>query len=210
MVVDLHPERQQSLRVVPGNKLYSKAHTTKVGVVSSSMTTKIKVRDFNAKLGVGQEAVFAKFPGATARQISVYSAYMTLVEKPETLIIVAGGNDLALQMREEEGGAGQVDVEVIGNNILDIARGARDQGIHDVFVSGLIIRRGLKNDGFRRLVNDYLKQCCQVEGFKYVSHGNIRLNDLWVDGIHLNSGGTQKLMDNLLRCCTSYNPYLCD
>ena len=132
------------------------------------------------------------------------------MEKRETLIIVAGGNDLALQMREEEGGAGQVDIKVIGNNILDIARGARDQGIHDVFVSGLIIRRGLKNEGFRRSSNDYMKQCCQVEGFRYVSHENIRLNDLWVDGIHLNSGGTQKLMDNLLRCCTSYNPYLCD
>ena len=60
------------------------------------------MRDFNNQLGVGEEAIFAKFPGATARQISVYSPYMTMVEKPDTLVIVAGGNDLALQMREED------------------------------------------------------------------------------------------------------------
>ena len=209
-MIDPHPERQQSLRVVPGHKLYRKVHITKVGVVSSSLTNKIKVRDFNNKLGVGEEAIFAKFPGATAWQIRVYSTYMTMVEKPDTLVIVAGGNDLALQMREEDRRGGNVNIEGIANDILDIARGAKVQGIHDIHVSSVLVRRGLKNEGFRRDINVYIKQRCEAEGFKYLCHDNIMLSDLWVDGIHLNSGGTQKLRENLLRCCTSYNPYLCD
>ena len=188
----------------------SNGEKSKVGVVADSTCGRIKVRDFNYKLGLGEEAVFEKFPGATARQIGVYSQHMKVVEKPETLIVIAGTNDLGKSVWELEKFGKEIDTKAIANDIMNIGRDAQNHGVGTIYVSSLLRRRGLKYEELRRQINMHLETYCNVEGIHFLSHENIYLSDLWVDGLHLNSGGIQKLMDNMLRCCTTYNPYLCD
>ena len=172
-------------------------------IVSDSMTRSIKVRTFNSYLDGRKEVVkISKFPAAHANQIRLYSQYTLQVDKPSQLIVAAGSNDISYDMSK-----GVADPQVIAERILNIARDARNEGVRDIFISGLMKRRGRQYNYIILEVNLALRLRCVEENFHFISNENIELGDL-CDGLHLNYKGNAKFIQNLLQCCHSYNPYL--
>ena len=53
-----------------------------------------------------------------------------------------------------------------------------------------------------------IRIACMQNNFYFIDNNNITEFDLHYDGLHLNATGTEKLAINLLKCCSSYNPYL--
>ena len=172
-------------------------------IVSDSMTRSIKVNYFNSHLDMRKECVkISKFPAAHARQIRLYSQYTLQVDRPTHLIIVAGTNDVAYDMS-----SGSAKPEEIAGLILNIARDAKEEGVKDIFISGLMGRRGLQFYDIISEINIILRLNCIREDFIFINNDNILLHDL-SDGLHLNQKGNTKFINNLLQCCHSYNPYL--
>ena len=106
-------------------------------IISDSMTRSIRVKYFNSHLDERKEIVkISKFPAAHANQIRLYAQYSLQVDKPSRVIIAAGSNDVAYDMS-----TGSADPEVIAKRILDIAWDARNEGVREGFISGLMKRR---------------------------------------------------------------------
>ena len=124
------------------------------------------------------------------------------MDKPSRVIIAAGSNDVAYDMS-----TGSADPEVIGKRILDIAWDARNEEVREVFISGLMKRRGFQYSDIISQINLILRLWCMRENFYFIDNDNIQLDDL-CDGLHLNHRGNAKFIKNLLQCCHSYNPYL--
>ena len=209
VVVDNFPEQQQ-IKLVPGKKPYNRAHVSNIAVVTDSMTNRIKARDFNRKLGEEEKAIFSKFHGATAKAICHYAEYTIEEDSPKSIIILAGTNDISYAY-----GVGmEPDPYTISEHVMDIGRKAKRKGVESVYVSGIIRRRGRRYERIRKDINCMLERKCNEEGSCYVNHDNISLENLSFDGLHLNHMGTERLMQNLLKCCKStpyweqFNPYL--
>ena len=173
-------------------------------IVSDSMTRSIPVRHMNSYLDNRTEVVkIHKYPAAHANQIRLYAQYTLQMDKPTQVIINAGSNDVSYDMWTE-GGANP---EIIAERVLDIARDARTAGTKNIFISGLMKRKGLQYAEIINEVNLRLREKCLIEDFYFLDNDNINLSDL-CDGLHLNQWGNRKFIKNLLQCCHSYNPYL--
>ena len=185
-------------------KSYADAHMLKVSIVSDSMCNRIRGRNLNDYLdGNMEKAIISKFPGAHAEQIKHYSKYTIEHDGISDLIICAGANDLTYDYYN-----GIANAENIANKILDIGREARKEGVPNIHVCGLIIRRDTRFFTLRNSVNCILRLKCANEGFMFIDNNNIYTNDLYIDGLHLNDIGSFKLKHNILRSCHTYNPYL--
>ena len=131
----------KEIPVRPGTNTYAETvkQIRKTTIVSDSICRSIRVRDFNNKLdGDSERVMINKYPAAHAKQIQHYTQYTLQNDKPDSLIIVAGTNDVAYDY-----GNGIADVATIGNRILNIAQDAKASGVKDIFISGLMTRKGL-------------------------------------------------------------------
>ena len=140
--------------------------------------------------------MFKKFSGATAPEINDYSKTTIRNDKPRGLLVIAGANDCSYKSRNYQ----IPNIEEIANDIINIGIEARNEGVKNIFISGLITRKGLKLEMIRREVNHMLYSKCLYYDMYYVDNDNIGLDDLWDDGLHLNTNGAAIFQNNLLRC----------
>ena len=126
--------------------------------------------------------------------------------QPETLIVVAGTNDISFDTH-----AGTANADVIAERVIAIGKEAvRDfKSIKRVAISSIILRGAAQYSGIVFDVNLRLQLRCIQEGFAYINNEGIEKRDLY-DGLHLNRFGNEKFLHKLLSCCESYNPYLDD
>ena len=61
--------------------------------------------------------------------------------------------------------------------------------IKNIFVSGLTIVNNRLNSDFMNAVNNILKLDYVKYGYSFIKNSNILSDDLWQDGLHLNSSG---------------------
>ena len=198
--------KQTGRPIIPGNRLYSEVHISKVAIVSDSMSGRMRTNELNCYLQEQEErAIISKNPGATARQIKHNSAFIIQEEDPDVLVVVAGVNDILYGSKH-----GQTSNEhTVAKDILDIARQAKELGVKTVYVSSIMAMSNSRLDRQRNRVNTLIKSACIEEGFGYFPHENITQHDLAWDNLHLNRRGQMVLMDNILvSCCSTYNPYL--
>ena len=197
--VDQHPDtgagRKVPVSIVPGIQSYSHAHQNTISIVTDSMTNGIRSRDFNEHLEFGK-AIFKKFMGATASEIKEYSGVTIRRDTPQGLLVVAGANDVSYGCQR-----GQTpDAKKIAEEIIDIGIEARNKGVKNVFISGLITRRGLRVEMIRREVNHFLYSMCLDKEFYFINNDNIGIDGIYDDGLHLNRFGSATFQENLLRC----------
>ena len=93
---------------------------------------------------------------------------------------------------------GGADSEIITERVLDIARDARIAGVNNIFISGLLHRKGRQFSNIIDEINLRLRLRCVIEDFHFIDNGNIHLDDL-CDGLHLNERGNRKFIYNLLQ-----------
>ena len=179
-------------------------------VASDSMTRSIRVRAINNMLNANslkhQEArkiEIDKFPGAHANKIRHCVQYSLQEFQPDTLVIIAGANDITYDSQ-----AGNADAKQIAVKVTNIARDALAKGIRDVHVFGITQRRNTQFGQLIKQTNLELRLLCGELHINYVDTGDIYLRDIDRDGIHLNGQGTKKLTRKILRCDNNYNPML--
>ena len=162
-------------------------------VFSTSMTRDIDQVEFN-KCFVKGHARFQKFHGGRARHMKEYVQTHMREEKPDTVIIHAGGNDLRT-MRNNPTPPMQV-----ANEIIDIGLACKKNGASRVIISGVITRKPKFLQDRCRDVNEVLASLCEISKFTYIDNKDITLDYLLKDGVHLNDEGSVLLAQNYLNC----------
>ena len=155
--------------------------------------------------------IFNRFPGGSAEGIVHYIDYALTKNTPDELSLSLGTNDVLNEVRKRSTPGNNEDTKEpleIANLITLCARKGIDRGVKRVNIHGIPVIRGTRYQFFRNTINLHLKEACEREGFNFIDNGNICLNDLRDDGIHLNFSGTFKLKCHLLSTCPSFNPYL--
>ena len=144
-----------------------------------------------------EEIHFNKFPGAHARQIKHYATWSIENGEADSIVILAGTNDINYD--------NDPSVEQISKRVLDIARQAKQMGVANIYVCGLVYRKQKSYDNIIRDINLAIQLVSSDEGFVFISNDNIIGSDLHSDGLHLNPGGTEKLLKNILSyTCPSF------
>ena len=188
-----------TVKVVPGNRPYNQAHIKNITIALDSMTRSIKNRELNDLLkssGVRDvRAKVYKFPGANAKQICRYSKLNIEDDDSHALLVISGTNSLRQQKTQYD----RLSDETIAKQIIQTGINAKKQGVTNVFISGIIFRRGTfyQNQIFN--INEILRGECLKLGFFYIDQSNIRMEHLCKDGLHLNEAGTSILKNNILR-----------
>ena len=96
-------------------------------------------------------------------------------------------------------------LEIISDRVLDIARQAKQMGVKNIYICGIINRKKNGFDSITKDINLAWQLVSSDEGYVFISNDNIIKSDLNGDGLHLNPNGTNKLIYNILQhTCTSY------
>ena len=185
------PETQDTIPLIPGADLYSdvvKGAIKKVSVFSTSITKGVNVRELN-QLFCGDKINIHRFHGKKAQHFRHYIPVHMAEDKPDTCVIVAGGNDLP----------GHMPVHDIANHLIDAAITCRNYGASKVIIASVLPREKYHCQVRRKELNNLLVDMCHLGNFTYMDNWNISpAYHLDHDGVHLNRRGSDQLKFNLL------------
>ena len=178
----------------PGPKSYSDVVTgqKKSMIISTSMTRGIGVQYFNQKYYKQGTATFHRFHGGKARHIRNQVETHLHEERPDAVIILAGGNDLPTKKRNP------TSINGIANQIMDIALMCKKYSVTDICISSVLPREEAYMQLRRKDLNDVLKSLCEIYNFHFINNdigdGRIILSEhIDSDGVHLNPLGSELL-----------------
>ena len=180
----------------PGRASFANAarQGPKVFIATDSMAQRIRKREFYAHLRNGFARI-KPFPGVTASYLHHYILPHLIEECPNTLVLHVGTNSIHDRSRN---------AEKIADEVINIGLTAKEFGVENIIISGLIMRRnGVGPDQKRRAVNDILKTKCILNNFIYINNDVITLDDIDEDRVHLLEFGSVKLANNILRVLNS-------
>ena len=194
-VVNPYPEsRTQGVIVVPGEKSYSEAHLHKVLFVTDSMCGGIRrgeLMDDMKRNGMDVDLSFRRYGGGQTHELYRHAQVNIADEKPHGLILVAGTNDLS-----RRGSRRQLTDEEIVNNLLATGQVAKEQGVINVLISSIIIRKGFYYAKRISNINSLIEEGCRKYGFIFIDNSNIQIQH--TDGLHLTNEGTSILKTNII------------
>ena len=183
-------------KTIPGNSLYADITNSgrKVCILSDSMSKGIKMKELNKYINKGY--VYRKtFDGATSSELAHYCIHTLTNDKPDSVIINIGMNDL-----------NKLESYNIFGNIINIVDICMSYGVNEVYVSGIIFRENHKIKLTE--INDFLSRRQNVNNFIYINNDRIGKDNLWNDGIHLNKSGTLILANNFIDVLNKKNYYM--
>ena len=145
--------------VVPGLPTYSDVvnHKKTTLILADSMLNGIRAEDIDENIGGSETAVLKKFSGATAKEIGAYARFNIQRYRPSQVIVHAGTNDMTQSCRF--GVLNRVDPnpEEIAENIIEVGRVARREGVKTIIISSIIYKRWSKYRTYRAAVNDLVE-----------------------------------------------------
>ena len=184
IVVNNFPENQHDFSK---NNVKTSYHKNNIKIMCDSIPKGIRTREFNRYVKNGS-AQFKSFQGCTVKELHHYVLPTLNDEKPDTVIIHVGVNDLL---------NGKNPVNEIADEITDIGKTCREKGVKTIFISGIAFNKRIDYDVINRVNND-LKQNCDVQGFIYINNSEIFENDIWRDDLHLLESGKIILANNFI------------
>ena len=190
------PSVTKPLPLVPGPKLYSESvkDSKTTMIITDSMSGGVKASCIKKNIkGKDDKIIFKRFPGATAEEISYYAQKPLSDQQPDTVIIVAGTNDITRASYDKD----CIDEFEVVENLMKIARTAHDHGAKKIHVSSIMVRRGHRYSEAIKKINDLLFMVCVAENFEFMDQADITMAHISADGIHLNSHGTSILLYNI-------------
>ena len=175
-------------------KTYSEmvAGKGKATIISTSMTRGIRADVFNEEYFIEGRASFHRFHGGKAKHIRNQVETHLYDERPDTVIILAGGNDLPTRQRSPSS------LVVIANYIIDIAMMCKKYDVRNICVTSVLPREDFYLQLRRKELNDILRSLSELYGFIFIDmdHGEDRIilsDHIDRDGVHLNSLGSEVL-----------------
>ena len=161
-------------------------------VFSTSIAKRINNREFNKEYRNGTVRI-RRFHGARAKQMKHYVLPTLVDESPQVVVLQCGGNDLPTTKMNP------TPVETIAKYIVDTAKICENHGATQILISGIITRKKQAYmEKRRRDLNNLLQDMCYDFGYIYIDNDNIKLEHLFVDGVHLDRDGSDILACNLL------------
>ena len=190
ITVPSHPNRQEITNTPLLFTYPPPPVNAKLLIASSSIAKGINHKKFNTCFLDGTARI-QSWPGGKARHIKNYIVSHLEEEKPDAVIVQAGGNDLA----EKD----HAPIENIANDVIEVAIRAKTAGVRDIFVGGITVRnRQFVYEQLQNL-NNILKSLCEQNNFVFIDNSAITTRHLYFDGVHLNNDGTRILADNYLQ-----------
>ena len=133
--IDQHPERNimKFGKHLNNNNPVHSSHSDivkngkRITIIGDSLVKRIHTKEFNKHLHKGK-AFIKSFPGATADELNHYIELTLVKRSPDAVIIHAGANDVSRRKKDDK---------TIANDILDIARKCRLNGVKDVAISSI-------------------------------------------------------------------------
>ena len=107
-------------------------------------------------------------------------------DKPDDVVIQAGGNDLPTKATVLE----------IANNIVEAGIVCRSLGAKRVMVCSVLPRSDFYLQLKRQELNKVLESLCELNNFIYIPNKTLPLSQhICHDGVHLNDSGSKLLQD---------------
>ena len=139
----------------------------------------------NIKRATGRSTKVCSFSGANSKKVSEHSHIELKYFSPKTVIIHAGGNDLAEGKRSDD----------VLKQVSDLGHSLKEKGVKNIAVSAVTPRTKLKWE--IKNLNHVLKNECRSQGFDFIPNSNISFyNHVCADGVHLNYDGVSILEGN--------------
>ena len=158
-------------------------------IIGDSIIRYINRSRLNRNLRCGK--AFVKFfPGATVLQLSHYIIPHLQSNRPESVILHIGTNDIAPRNGNTKSSS------EIAQSIQQVAKVCREFGVKNVFVSSITCRSNQVQMKKVIEVNSCLMNMCNEEGYLFIHNSNIELDNLWRDGLHLADSGVDILEYN--------------
>ena len=160
-------------------------------VFSTSITKGIDVKRFNNAYSHGT-ARFQRWHGGHVEYIKEYVKPHLRREKPDTVVIQIGGNDLDRADRQNP-----ATITSIANDIIETALTCRAHDVQHIFIGGVTVRRPRWTWDVCKDLNNAIEGQCTLYDFNFYSNSNISTYDLY-DNQHLNNNGVSKMANNIL------------
>ena len=138
---------------------------------------------------VGREVSKFSYSGATSAHLLCYSEVL-LAEKPESVVILAGTNDIWGSNKRNE------TATVIANDILKLGDKFHLTGTKDILITSIPDTRIRECNARAKEINMIVKEECRRKNFTYVD-----ITDLGnhLDGpVHLSWEGRKKMVDRFI------------
>ena len=135
---------------------------------------------------VGHRVVVKPFPGATIRDMRSH-VVPTVDKSPDQICLHVGTNDLKSSTPSD-----------VADAIIDLAREVEKASRVWIVISELTARNDDYCDAVKA-VNKRLKQFCNQDNWKLISHVNISSKGLNKGGLHLNREGNELLQKNFVK-----------
>ena len=195
----------------PGNSSYANTvkHGRNVIIYSDSICNRMSKWELNKKAAdaaITCQINKKSFVGATSEDIHTYHMIPTLTNNtPDEVIIHAGINDVK-QLAGKDGSMSSEVIDIITNNVIRCGKVAKYHGVNSVCISALLPTRGLRYQQTIAHINYRIERVCKREGFNFITNANVKFTEsnpvdeglYYKDGLHLNVGGRQVLMDNFI------------
>ena len=159
-------------------------------IFTTSISKGIKAGKFNRCHDGDDQIQFTRFPGARAKHMTAYVTPRVTDEKPETVIIQGGGNDLPVYSEITP-------LLTIANHIIDAGLMCRERGVQNVLIGGVTTRKENVLKNRCEELNGIIKDLCKEHKFMFIDNSDISDEHLY-DGVHLNEEGTTILADGYL------------
>ena len=187
-----HVTLRKNQRVVPRNKTYSSVtkYDTKIVVIGGSHLKRIK-RNFLKNYFDNAKSFLKSFGGAITEHLKHYVIPSLKEQKPDIIVIHAGGNDVNYINK------GNVNVNELADNIISLAMICRDFGVPDIAISEVLPKKSIVTAIIRK-VNNRVRELSENNKFHFISHRHITRDFLYHDGVHLIDPGTEILADNIV------------
>ena len=88
-------------------------------------------------------------------------------------------------------------IDIVTNNIMNVANECKNYGIKNILVSGLTINNHIHSNLINAF-NNALKLGCVKYGYNLIEDTNKFPGNLWQDGLPLNNSGKDKLLNIFL------------
>ena len=90
------------------------------------------------------KAFFRSFNGANAKQLRYYIIPILIDDKPDAIVIHVGTNDILNHANHED----------IARSIINIGLDCKNNGVNEVFISSISVKKNLNLRAIVRRVND--------------------------------------------------------
>ena len=89
---------------------------------------------------------------------------------------------------------------------MKIGRTAHEKGVRKVYISSIVVRRGIQYRDAIIRVNDLLYMTCLAENFVFMDQDEITPVHISSDGVHLNYNGATLLKMKILSVFDTFDP----